>query len=132
MNSSDSAGVKRHLMFERNLTYWFGDPYSLGEVKRILEAFSQFADLRSDGDMATRRAKRKQFLEQVRLAANMLEGDVEARVQVMLTDREAVGNKTISGQFPALDDPVDDPDDERIVPTRRNYLHRYWLVLAAR
>ena len=116
-------------MFERTLTSWFGDPYSFGEAKRILKAFGQFADLHADGDKVVQRAKRKQFLEEVRVAADRLQGDVEARVHTMLSDREAVGNKTMSEQLHALDDPFYEPADERIVPTRRNYLHRYWRVL---
>ena len=116
-------------MFERTLTSWFGDPYSFGEAKRILKAFGQFADLHADGDKVIQRAKRKQFLEEVHVAADRLQSDVEARVHTMLTDREAVGNKTMSEQLHALDDPFYEPADERIVPTRRNYLHRYWRIL---
>ena len=116
-------------MFERTLTSWFGDLYSFGEVKRILKAFGQFADLHADGGKVIQREKRKQFLEEVRFAADRLQGDVEARVHTMLTDREAVGNKIISEKLHALDDPFYEPADERIAPTRRNYLHRYWRVL---
>ena len=130
-NSGNSADVKRKLMFERTLTFWFGDLYSLSEVKRILKAFDQFADLYPEGGKEIRRAKRQQFMEEICVAAYRLQGDVEARVHVMLTDREAIGNKTISDQLRALDDPFYEPPEERIVPTRRNYLHRYWQVLGA-
>ena len=128
-NSGNSADVKRKLMFERTLTFWFGDLYSLSEVKRILKAFDQFADLYHEGGKEIRRAKRQQFMEEICVAAYRLRGDVEARVHTMLTDREAVGNKIISDKLHALDDPFYEPADERIAPTRRNYLHLYWRVL---
>ena len=130
-NSGDSADVKRKLMFERTLTSWFWDLYSLSEVKRVLKAFDQLADLNPEGGKEIQRAKRQQFLEDICVAAYRLQGDVEARVQVMLTDREAIGNKTISDQLRALDDPFYEPPEGRIVPTGRNYLHRYWQVLGA-
>ena len=96
-----------------------------------LKAFDQFAGLYAEGGKETRRAKRQQFLEEICVAAYGLQGDVEARVHVMLTDREVIGNKTISDRLRALDDPFYEPPEERIVPTRRNYLHSYWQVLGA-
>ena len=131
MNSSDSAEVKRGLMFERTLTYWFGDLYLLGEVKQIINAFNNFFDLHTDGDKALQRAKRKQFLEEVCVAAYRFQGDVEIRINEMLTDGEAVGNKKIADHLRSLDDPFYEPSHERVVPTGRNRLHRYWQVLGA-
>ncbi len=130
-NSGDSADVKRKLIFARTLTFWFGGPYSLSEVKRILEAFDRFANLYPEGGKEIRRAKRQQFMKETCVAASGLQGDIEARVNVMLTDSEAIGNETISDRLRALDDPFYEPPEERIVPTPRNYLHRYWQVLGA-